>query len=71
MFLIHFGDYGGGGSDRLISHKYGTAGLNIGDPVVVNNRDNIRLLQPGNSLPEFIVINKNNLFLPWPDRTAS
>ena len=58
-------------ADWFIAHEHRRARLNIRQPVMVDNRDNIRLFQTGDGLALLVVINQYNALAPRPQQVIA
>ena len=58
--LIHTGNDGIGGAHRLVADVDGVGGLNVRQPVVVDDLQDLRLLQAGHGLGGFVVVHQHH-----------
>ena len=59
VLLVHGGDDRGCGADRFIPHEAGVPGLNVSEAVVIDDPNQLRLLDTGNSLAHLIVVHED------------
>ena len=60
----HVGNDGIGGAYRLVAQVNGVGGFNIGDPVMVNDGQNLRFIQTGHRLSRLIVVHQHHTLAP-------
>ena len=64
VLLVHGGDDGIGAADGFVADADGLPGLDIGQPVVVDDLEDLHLLQPGDGLGGLVVVDQDDLLAP-------
>lgn len=66
LFLVNFCHDGGGAADGFVAEIDGIAGLNVREPVVVDDFQNVRLIETRHRLRDLVVVHQDH---PFPPRT--
>ena len=62
--LIHFGDDRRRRADRLVPEIDRSAGLDVGEAVVVDDGEDVRLLETGHRLRRLVVVDEDDALAP-------